>query len=62
MDFTILDVTNVPGVEPGDRVTLLGVDGDLEIPAEGLARIAGTLSYEVTCGIGSRVLRVYLPR
>jgi alanine racemase len=59
MDLTILDVTSVKGVELGDPVTLLGQDGDLEIQAEELARIAGTLSYEVTCGIGERVPRVY---
>lgn len=59
MDLSILDVTNVEGVEPGDSVTLLGRVGDLEISAEELARIAGTLSYEVTCGIGERVPRVY---
>jgi len=59
MDLTILDVTSVEGVELGDTVTLLGRNGDLEIPAEELARIAGTLSYEVTCGIGERVPRVY---
>lgn len=59
MDLSILDVTNVEGVESGDSVTLLGRDGDLEISADELARIAGTLSYEVTCGIGERVPRVY---
>lgn len=62
MDLTILDVTGVEGVELGDRVTLLGRNGDLEIPAEELARIAGTLSYEVTCRIGERVPRVYAQR
>ncbi|MGH9970326.1 MAG: alanine racemase [Pyrinomonadaceae bacterium] len=61
MDLTILDVTNVAGVAPGDPVTLLGVDGDLEIHSEELAKTAGTLSYEVTCGISQRVPRVYLP-
>ncbi|MCM3871264.1 MAG: alanine racemase [Pyrinomonadaceae bacterium] len=59
MDLTILDVTGVEGVELGDAVTLLGREGDLEITAEELASIAGTLSYEVTCGIGGRVPRVY---
>jgi alanine racemase len=59
MDLTILDVTNVEGVEPGDQVTLMGSSGGLEIQAEELARIAGTLSYEVTCGVGGRVPRVY---
>jgi alanine racemase len=63
MDLTLVDVTNVSGVEVDDQVTLLGWDrqnGELKIVAEDLARIAGTLSYEVTCGISQRVPRVYL--
>ena len=64
MDLTLIDVTNVSGVEVDDQVTLLGRDrqnAELKIVAEELARIAGTLSYEVTCGISERVARVYLP-
>jgi alanine racemase len=63
MDLTLLDVTNVPGVEVDDQVTLLGwnrENAELRISAEELARIVGTLSYEVTCGVGERVPRVYL--
>ncbi len=60
MDLTIIDVTNVPGVEVDDEVTLLGHAGDKVVTAEYLAKTAGTLSYEVTCGIGPRVPRVYL--
>jgi alanine racemase len=59
MDLTLIDVTNVPGVEVDDQVTLLGSNGELAISAEELARIVGTLSYEVTCGVGERVPRVY---
>ncbi len=59
MDLTLIDVTGVAGVELGDRVTLLGSDGKLNVMAEDLAKIAGTLSYEVTCGIGARVPRVF---
>ena len=33
---------------------------ELKIRAEDLARIAGTLSYEVTCGVADRVERVYV--
>ncbi|HEY0077334.1 MAG TPA: alanine racemase [Pyrinomonadaceae bacterium] len=62
MDLTLLDVTDVPGVGVGDRVTLLGEDGDLLVPAEDIASTVGTLSYEVTCGISARVPRVYLPQ
>jgi alanine racemase len=63
MDLTLIDVTDVAGVETDDQVTLLGWRRDnpeLRIPAEDLARIAGTLSYEVTCGVPERVPRVYV--
>ena len=63
MDLTLIDVTNVAGVELDNQVTLLGWDRqqpELNIPAEDLARIAGTLSYEVTCGVSERVPRVYV--
>jgi len=63
MDLTLIDVTDVPGVEIDDQVTLLGSNRnspELKITAEDLARIVGTLSYEVTCGIGERVSRFYL--
>jgi alanine racemase len=61
MDLTLLDVTDVPGVALSDRVTLMGTDGDLSITAEELAQTAGTLSYEITCGISARVQRFFRP-
>lgn len=63
MDLTLIDVTDVPGVEVDDQVTLLGSNRDspdLKITAEDLGRIVGTLSYEFTCGIVERVPRVYV--
>ena len=63
MDLTLIDVTDVPGVEVDDQVTLLGWNRntpELKITAEDLARIVGTLSYEVTCGVGERVPRLYV--
>lgn len=60
MDLTLIDVTNVPGVQLDDEVILMGHDAGLSITAEELARTAGTLSYEVTCGISERVPRVYV--
>lgn len=59
MDLTLIDVTDVPGVALADQVTLLGRDGDLSITAEEVAETAGTISYEITCGISARVPRVY---
>jgi alanine racemase len=60
MDLTLIDVTNVPGVQTEDEVTFIGAEGELSVSAEDIARTAGTLSYEVTCGIGERVSRVYV--
>jgi alanine racemase len=63
MDLTLVDVTNVPGVEIDDQVMLLGSNRqnpELKVTAEDLARISGTLSYEVTCGVSERVPRVYI--
>jgi len=61
MDLTLLDVTDLRGVAVGERVTLLGADGALTVPAEDIARTVGTLSYEITCGISARVPRRHLP-
>lgn len=60
MDLTLIDVTNVPDVELNDEVVLIGESAGLSVTAEYLAKTAGTLSYEVTCGIGSRVPRVFV--
>lgn len=62
MDLTLIDVTDIQGVEMNDLVTLFGTDGELSVPAEELARTAGTISYEITCGINQRVPRLYLGR
>jgi alanine racemase len=59
MDLTLIDVTDVPAVQLDDDVTLLGRDSDLAITAEEIAESIGTLSYEITCGIGPRVPRIY---
>ena len=60
MDVTTIDITDVPGLEPGDAVTLIGREGDLELNAQQIARWAGTISYTVLCGISARVQRVYV--
>lgn len=63
MDLTLIDVTNVTNVAVNDEVMLLGQDRkntELQITAEELARISGTLSYEVACGIGDRVPKIYV--
>jgi len=59
MDWTLLDVTDVPEAEVGDTVTLMGEDKAERIRAEEWAEKIGTISYEVFCNIGKRVPRVY---
>jgi alanine racemase len=60
MDLTTIDVTNCPPVEVGDAVTLLGTEGDASIDAQQIARLAGTISYSILCGIHARVKRIYV--
>lgn len=60
MDMCMLDVTDIPGAQVGDTVTILGHDGDLGRPCADMALQLGTITYEVTCDIGKRVPRLYL--
>jgi alanine racemase len=60
MDLTTIDVTHAPPIEVGDAVTLLGSEGGISIDAQQIARIAGTISYSVLCGIHARVKRIYI--
>ncbi len=61
MDLTMVDVTDVEGITTGDVATLFGEGGNLTIPAEDVAKEAGTISYELTCGISERVPRRFSP-
>ncbi len=61
MDWLMLDVTGIEGVAVGDTVTLMGSDDDGNcIHAEEVAAWAGTIPYEIFCGISKRVPRVYI--
>lgn len=55
MDYTVIDVTDVPGTVVGDEVTLIGTDRDERIEAEEISRWCGILPYEVTCLLGRRI-------
>ena len=59
MDQLMVDVTDIPGVSPGDRVTLVGRDGDLVITMEEISAAADSFNYEFVCGISRRVPRIY---
>ena len=59
MDMMMVDLTDVPGAEVGDPVTLIGADGAASIAVDELAGWAGTVNYEILCGISKRVPRIY---
>ena len=60
MDQLMLDVTDIDGVCMGDTVTVIGRDGEEEISAYSLAERNGTIPYEILCGVGERVPRMYM--
>jgi alanine racemase len=59
MDWTMVDVTDIPGVAVGDKVVLMGSQLGKEITAEELGERIGTISYEILCSVGKRVPRIY---
>jgi len=59
MDQVMIDVGHVKNVKLGDEVVLIGKQGRDQITTEELARLSGTIPYEIACSIGSRVPRIY---
>ena len=55
----MVDVTAIPDVRPGDKVTLIGRDGNETITMEQIAERADSFNYEFVCGISRRVPRIY---
>ncbi len=60
MDQIVVDVSHISGVQMDDEVVLIGRQGTEHIRAEEIARMAGTINYEVTTDLLPRVARVYL--
>lgn len=59
MDQFMVDVSHIKNVKSGDEVILMGKNSDKEITVEELAILQNTINYEVVCGIGKRIPRVY---
>lgn len=59
MDQTMIDIGNIRGAKVGDEVVLIGRQGREEIRTEKLARLAGTIAYEMISLISNRVPRIY---
>jgi len=60
MDMCMVDVTEVPDVAVGDEVVIIGRQGEEELRAEEMAALCDTISYEILCGIGPRVPRLFV--
>ena len=60
MDLTMVDATDVPDAAEGDEAVVIGAQGAAAITVEEVAAGAGTIAYEILCGIGPRVPRRYL--
>lgn len=60
MDMLMLDATDVAQVRVGDDVVFIGAQGSAYQGAGELARILGTIPYEVTACLSGRLPRVYL--
>ncbi|MEG3838446.1 alanine racemase [Microcoleus sp. AT8-B1] len=58
MDQLMLDVTDIPDLEVGEVVTILGKDGEYHISADDWAATLGTISWEILCGFKHRLPRV----
>jgi alanine racemase len=59
MDQFMVKLENVPDPRVGDEVVLIGSQADQKITADDLAALWQTINYEVTCGIGARVPRIF---
>ena len=58
MDYTTVDVSEVPGVKAGDEVVCFGSCGRDSITPDDWAMLKGTHAYDIICSLGSRVQRV----
>ncbi len=59
MDQSLIDVGTSANIRIGDEIVLIGKQGQEEISADELAKILGTINYEITCMINKRVPRKY---
>ena len=56
MDMSMIDLTDMPGVDVGDEVEVFGERNPIEVMAD----MAGTIPYELVCAVSKRVPRVYV--
>jgi alanine racemase len=59
MDYATIDVGNMPDATEGDEVVLIGNQGEERVTVYDLAHWSEAIPYEILCGLGRRVARVY---
>ena len=59
MDQFMVDVSDIPEVKFGDKVTF-GRDQEEYLPVEKLSELSGRFNYEFVCDLGKRIPRVYV--
>lgn len=60
MDQFMVDITHIPEALMGDKVTLIGQDGDENITVEELGNLADKFNYEFVCGLSKRIPRIFV--
>jgi len=60
MDMTMIDVTDIPGVQAGDEVVVFGAQNRTSLSVEEMAKAANTIPYEILVRISPRVRRMYM--
>lgn len=60
MDQFMVDVTEIPDTQFGDKVTLIGRDKDIYLSLETLCELSGRFNYEFVCDLNKRIPRAYL--
>jgi alanine racemase len=58
MDSCMIDITDIEGIEEGDEVIIFSAERGNT--AEDMARVLGTIPYEVLTSIAKRVKRIYI--
>jgi len=58
MNLIMVDVTDIPGIQIGEEVVLLGQQDSESIPAEHLASLIGTINYEVVTRLSPHLPRI----
>ncbi|MCX7760843.1 MAG: alanine racemase [Hydrogenothermaceae bacterium] len=57
MDMTIVDISDID-TKVGDDAIIVGEDGSAKITFTDIAKLSGTIPYEIMCGISKRVVRI----